>query len=105
MDAFILLDLIDVKNKEALAYTGILRNKMDSGEISYEELQEAIDIVCDNLAEGFIEKFKKYLEKDDIRKDLKKQLRSIGADKKHSGKRVQEALYKKLDAFEKSLER
>lgn len=100
-----LLDILDIRNKEALAYCGILKEKFDAGLLSIEDLQTMVDNLCDNMANSFIEKYKNYLEKDSIRLEIRRHLVNMGANREHSGKRVQEALYKKLDTFENQLEK
>ena len=55
-----LIEILEVKEKEALAYTGILARKLDNDEIKIEELQSAVDYLCKNMASNFIEKHKEY---------------------------------------------
>ena len=51
-----LIDILDIRNKEALAYCGILKEKFDAGLLSIEDLQTMVDNLCDNMANSFIEK-------------------------------------------------
>ena len=86
------IDILDVKERQALAFTGIYKEKL-----SYDDLQKAIDQYCMNMACNFLEVYKVYFQKDNNLLELRRYLCSLQADKPHSGKRVCEALYKILD--------
>ena len=105
MNVYDLIDILEIRIKEALAYCGIIKEKFDAGLLNIEDLQTNIDNLCNNMADNFIEKYKTYLEKDSIRLEIRRHLVNMGANRQHSGKRVQEALYKKLDSFENQLEK
>lgn len=94
-----LIEILEVREKEALAYTGILKRKLEKKEIEIEELQSAVDYLCDNMASIFIEKYKKYLNDEKNLVNLRRYICSVGANNPHSGKRVHEALYKKLNCL------
>lgn len=95
MDFKKLIDLADVKEKQAFAFTSIY-----NGKVSNEELQKGIDDYCSQMAESFIAEHGEKLLNDELRIKLRRYICSIGADKKHSGHRFYEALYKKIQAFE-----
>ena len=90
-----LIDLGDVKEKQAFAMTSFFAGKVDN-----ERLQNAVDAYCDNLARSFISKYKDDLQDKDLLLGLRKHILSIGANKPHSGNRFYEALYKKLNDYE-----
>ena len=85
------IELFDVREKQALAFCEIYKDKLD-----YEDLQKAIDIYCNNMAESFIETYKQFFSSEDFRIQFKIYLRSIGADKPHSGKRFHEVMYSQI---------
>ena len=87
-----LIDILDVKEKQALAFTSIYKEKLE-----YDDLQKAIDQYCSNMACNFLEANREYLQKDNNLLELRKYLCSVQADKPYSGKRVHEALYKIID--------
>lgn len=94
-----LIDLGDVSEKQAFAMTGFFAGKVDN-----ERLQNAVDAYCDNLARSFISKYKSELQDKELLIGLRKHILNIGANKPHSGKRFYEALYKKLNDFEKIID-
>lgn len=97
-----LIIILEVKEKEALAYTGFLSKKLDNDKLDVEELQKLVDNFCNNIAVNFIETYS--LQKDEsLRNNMFKYLYSVGANKPHSGKRVSEALYKKLSVLQNEL--
>ena len=49
-----LIDLGDVREKQAFAMTSFFAGKVDN-----ERLQNAVDAYCDNLARSFISKYKR----------------------------------------------
>lgn len=85
------IELFDVREKQALAFCGIYKEKLE-----YEDLQLAIDDYCNNMAEIFIETHKQFFNNEACRTQLKRYLHSIGADKPHSGKRFHEAMYNQI---------
>ena len=64
--------------------------------LEYENLQEAIDDYCNNMAESFIESYNEFFANKVYRIQLIRYLHSIGADKPHSGKRFHETMYKQI---------
>lgn len=92
MDARGLIELLEVKEKQALAFTSIYKDKLD-----YKDLQTAIDEYCNNMILTFIKEHEKEIYDKEINIELRRYISSIGADKPHSGKRVFEALYKNLN--------
>ena len=95
-----LIDLGDIREKQAFALTGIL---VDKG-VNVKKLQMEVDSYCDNLACSFISKYKSELQDKELLLGLRKYILSIGADKPYSGKRFYEALYKKLNDYEKIID-
>ncbi len=87
-----LIDLGDVREKQAFAMTSFF-----AGKVNNERLQNAVDAYCDNLARSFISKYKSELQDKELLFGLRKHILSIGADKPHSGNRFYEELYKKLN--------
>lgn len=87
-----LIELLEVKEKQALAFTSIYKDKM-----GYRELQIAIDEYCDNMVLTFIKEHEKEIYDKETNIELRRYISNIGADKPHSGKRVFEALYKNLN--------
>lgn len=85
------IELFNVREKQALAFCEIYKDKLD-----YKDLQKAIDNYCNNMAESFIETHKEFFANEGIRIQLKRYLHSIGADKPHSGKRFHEAMYNQI---------
>ena len=85
------IDLFDVREKQALAFCTIYKERL-----KYEDLQEAIDNYCNNMAESFIEAHSQFFANENARIQVKKYLHSIGADKPHSGKRFHEAMYNQI---------
>ena len=100
MDTKIVFDLLDVKEKQSLAFCHIFKEKM-----SYEDLQKAIDNYSFNMAESVLERCKQVVADEKNRKEIKKKLCSLGADKEHSGKRVHEAFYKQIIDLEQKKEK
>ena len=96
-----LIDILEVKEQELLAFTSIYKDKIQN----VENLQRVIDNVANNMANTFIKKYHEYLVDDDIIINLRKYICNMGADKKHSGKRVLEALYKQLDDLKQSIQK
>ena len=91
-----LIDLGDVREKQAFAMTSFFAGKVDT-----ERLQNAVDAYSDNLARSFISKYKRELQDKDLLLGLRRHILSINADKPHSGYRFYEALYKALNDYEK----
>ena len=91
-----LIDIGDVREKQAFAMTSFFAGKVDN-----ERLQNAVDAYCDNLARSFISKYKRELQDNDLLLGLRRHISSINADKPHSGYRFYEALYKVLNDYEK----
>ena len=85
------IELFDVKEKQALAFCEIYKDKLD-----YEDLQMAIDYYCNNMAESFIETHNQFFANEVFRIQLNRYLYSIGANKPHSGKRFHEAMYNQI---------
>ena len=92
MDVKRLIDILDVKEEQALAFCSIYKDTLE-----YEDLQNAIDNYCANMVESFMENYKKELQNDTVVLQLRRHIHSIGADKEHSGKRVYETLYKRIN--------
>jgi len=91
-----LINFLEIREKEAIAFLGYYKDKVD-----IDDLQLAVDEVCNNMAESFIQKYKEKLNDSNLKLNLRRYLCSVGADKKYSGKRVHEALFKKLNKLEK----
>jgi hypothetical protein len=72
----------------------VYRNKVDN-----EELQQGLDNYCDNMAQSFIQTHAELLTDEKLRVQLRRHIASMGADKKHSGYRFYEALYRNLDSL------
>lgn len=74
--------------------------------VNIDELQKAIDNVCDEMAKDFIIKFKEDLKLQTVEQELRKYLLNNQVDKKHTGKRVHEAVYENLNKLknEKTLD-
>ena len=94
MDIKRLIDLADVKEQQAFAYTSYY-----NGKVSDDELQKGLDNYCRNMAISFIEEHKL---NDEMCLGIRKHILKIGADKKHSGHRFYEALYQELKNFQMS---
>ena len=92
-----LIEIGDVREKQAFALTGILSDK----DVNVKKLQMEVDSYCDELACSFISKYKNDLQDKDLLLGLRKHIITINADKPHSGYRFYEALYKKLKDFER----
>ena len=54
MDVRDLIELADIKEKQALALLTFYIPKLENDEIKENELQEMIDSYCDNMAETFL---------------------------------------------------
>ena len=91
-----LIDLADIKEKQAFAYTSIY-----NGKVPNDELQKGIDEYCTSMAISFIAS---HNLNDEMILKLRRHILSICADKKHSGHRFYEALYKELNNLQKSAE-
>lgn len=91
-----LIGLADVKEKQAFALLCYYNEK-----IPHDELQEKVDLYCDNLANTFVSDHRGDLSKKQIMLGMRKHILNIGADKKHSGHRFYESLYIKLNNFSK----
>ena len=89
------MNLLEVREQQAIAFCKIYKDKLE-----YQDLQKSIDNYSNNLAKSLIQKCMPFLCEDDFRNDLMIQLRAIGANKKHSGKRVFEAFYRQLTNLE-----
>ncbi len=96
MDLKVIIDLCDVKEKQAFALTGYLNSK----KVEISELQSQVDSYCVNLANSFISQHQAHLCDKTILNGLKRHILSIGANNKHSGHRFYEALYIQLINFE-----
>ena len=96
MDLQHLIRKIETKNNQAKAFCRYLIDN----KIPNEEMQELIDEYCNNMADNFILNTKKVLCDELMMENLIKYIKSIGANKKHSGYRFAEALYEKLNNFE-----
>ena len=83
--------LFDVREKQALAFCEIYKDKL-----AYEDLQRAIDDYCNNMAKSFVENHSQAFTDETFRTQLKRHLHNVGADKPHSGKRFHEAIYKQV---------
>ena len=100
MEAEDLIEILEIKEMQSLAFCDIYKEKL-----SNEDLQKAIDNYCDNMVGVFLEQYKKELQDNTVIVKLRKHIYKIGADKKHSGYRVFEALYKRLKEFENNKKR
>ena len=98
MDVKTVMDLLEVREKQALAFCHVYKEKL-----SYEDLQSAIDCYCNNMADSLIQRCTTLIYEEKFRNDLKRQLHNLGADKPHSGKRAYEAFYKKIIELEKKV--
>ena len=87
-----IIQVLEVKEKQALAFTKIYKDKLP-----YEELQKAIDEYCKSMVISFLESHKEILSDKEINLSLRRYIINIGSDKPHSGKRVFEVLYKALN--------
>ena len=95
MDLKTIIDLCDVKEKQAFALTSYL-----NGKVEISELQKQVDSYCVNLANSFILEHQKHLKDITIISGLKRHIWAIGANSQHSGHRFYEALYIQLINFE-----
>ena len=98
MDIQQLIGLADVKEQQAFAFTSIY-----NGKVPNEDLQKGIDDYCSQMADSFLEKHTKSLLDENLRRQLRKHILNLGANKKHSGHRFYESLYSKLNAFEEKI--
>ena len=89
-----LIDLADVREQQAFAYTSYY-----NGKVSNEELQKGLDEYCQNMAACFL---KEHSLSEEMCREMRKHILRIGADKKHSGHRFYEALYKELNNLQMS---
>jgi hypothetical protein len=89
-----LIDLMDVKEMQAMAYLEYYVEKMPRV-----ILQKELDDYCDRMAEAFVENHHAEFENEETLSYVKKHIIAFGADKAHSGKRFYEALYKQLKTF------
>ena len=92
------IDLLEVREKQALAFCNIYKEKL-----SYEDLQKSIDFYASNLAKGLIQKCTPLIYEEKFRSDLKRHLHNLGVDKPYSDKRVYEAFYNQLIELEKKI--
>lgn len=99
MDVKIIMDLLEVKERQALAFCHVYKEKL-----SYDDLQSAIDCYCNNMADSLIQRCTPLIYEEKFRNDLKRQLHNLGADKQHSGKRAHEAFYKKIIVLESKMD-
>ena len=93
-----IMDLLEVKERQALAFCDMYKEKLE-----YDDLQKAIDYYAKNLAKSLIQKCTPLIYEERFRNDIKRQLYIIGVDKPHSGKRVYEAFYKQVIELEKKI--
>ena len=98
MDLKTIIDLCDVKEKQAFALTAYL-----NGKVEISELQKQVDSYCVNLANSFLSQHQAHLQDKTILIGLRRYIVSIGANNKHSGHRFYEALYTQLNSFESSI--
>ena len=91
MNSTQLINKIELKDSYACALMDYYINKGDT-----EGLQQYTDEVCMEWARDFILQYNKELSDKQIRTEVFKYIASIGANKKHSGKRFSEQLYKQL---------
>jgi len=104
MDIRDLIDLADIKEKQALALLTHYIPKLENDEIQEKDIQAIIDNYCNNMAESFIENHKADLLEKQLNWQFRSYLLGKGADKPHSGHRFHEALYRKINLLEKTLE-
>ena len=89
-----LINILTLREKYITAYIDIYGSSFEDTKT----LQNAIDDYAAGLANGFLKEYGQHLENDpQLKLQLRQYLWSVGADKKHSGKRVCEALYKQLN--------
>jgi len=94
-----LIELADIKEAQAFAFTCAYSEKMDR-----DELQKAIDCYCDNMARRFVLAHQAEIGEREININLRRHISMLGADKKHSGKRFYEALFMRLNHKEEAQE-
>lgn len=100
MKLYDVVSLLEVKEAQARAYCAYLNSK----NVDYDLMQKCIDNYIDNMLESFIEEHKGViLEDDKFRKEIRKYLLSISADKQYGDKRLFKAFYKKLNRYEETL--
>ncbi len=89
-----LVNILTLREKYIITYIDLYSGTFNNNE----ELQNAIDDYATGWAKGFLKEYGQHLENDpQLQLQLRQYLWSVGADKKHSGKRVCEALYKQLN--------
>ncbi len=101
MDIRDLIELADIKERQALALLTHYIPKLENNEINEKEVQENIDNYCDNMAETFLENHKEDLKDKQLNWQFGSYLLVKGADKPHSGYRFYEALYRKMSVVNK----
>jgi len=99
-----LIELGDVKEKQALAMLTYYIVKLENEEIKEKELQEMLDNYCLNMANTFLETHKDELKDKQLNWQFRSHMQVIGADKPHSGHRFYEALYKQMGLYNKDNE-
>lgn len=93
MDIERLKIILELKEKYIKAYIDVYANSFEN----MKDLQMGIDSYAYNIAKSFLYEYGKFLEKDEnLKRELMEHLCEIGANEKHSGHRVCEALYKQL---------
>lgn len=87
---------LEMKEMYARAYFSTFRSKG----CDIDELQVFMNSLCDGYADSFIKEFGKELNGDTLIA-LYRYISNFGADNAHSGKRVLEAVYRKLSTLSK----
>lgn len=87
-----LIDILDIKEKQAMAFCTVYKYKVKN-----EDLQNMIYDYCNDIVDSFLEKYKKELQDDNVVLKLRQHISNIEANHEHSGKIVYESLYKKLN--------
>ena len=95
MDFKRLIELANIKESQAFAFTCFYAEKMDR-----DELQKAIDCYRNNMAKNFVLEHQEILGEREMNINLRRHISMLGADKKHSGKRFYEALFRQLNGNE-----
>ena len=85
------MQLIEVWESQALTFCGLYRDEHE-----YIDSQNTIEAYCSNMAETLMQNNMEYLSNETERISVKRALYSIGADKKHCDKLVEEAFYNQL---------
>ena len=86
--------LIDIKDKQVFAYFTTALNQHGKEKMAL--IQSLTDQYASDMAKNFIAAHKDFFAKEENKALAYEKIKSLGADKPHSGRRFSEFLYKHL---------